>query len=99
MTHGTYRNKISKLKKMGIVEQEYNAGTVFHTLAGIHFGNRKKKMMTPAMTPNHMGVSPVTGVTNTEDITKLPIYKEIQKLPPEKRGRPISDCIVRANNK
>jgi hypothetical protein len=36
--------------------------------------------------PNHMGVSPVTGVTNTEDKTKLPIYKEIQKLPPEKRA-------------
>lgn len=38
------------------------------------------------MTPNHMGVSPVTNVTNTEDITKLPIYKEIQKLTPEKRA-------------
>lgn len=33
-----------------------------------------------------MGVSPVTSVTNTEDITKLPIYREIQKLPLEKRA-------------
>src|SRR5918994_2619336 len=85
MAHGTYRNEISKLKKLGIVEQEYNAGTAFHTLTGVHFGKkRKSKMMTPMMTPNHMGVSPVTNVT--EDITKLPIYKEILKLPPTKRA-------------
>src|SRR5215211_893137 len=86
MAHGTYRNKVSKFRKSGILEQEYNAGTAFHTLKGVHFGKRKKNMMTPSMTPIHMVVSPVTSVTNTEDITKLPIYKEIQKLPPEKRA-------------
>jgi hypothetical protein len=43
MTHGTYRNKISRLMKLRIVEQEYNTGTAYHTLAGIHFGNRKKE--------------------------------------------------------
>jgi hypothetical protein len=72
--------------RLGVVEQEYNAGAAFHTLTGVHFGKRKMTVMTPSMTPNHMGVSPVTNVTNTEDITKLPIYKEIQKLPPEKRA-------------
>jgi hypothetical protein len=89
MTHGTYRNKISRLKKLGIVEPvpEYNSGTAFHTLTGIHFGNRKRKRMTPMMTPNYMGVSPVTTVINTTDlITKTPLYKSIQKLPPEKRA-------------
>src|SRR5918995_5531927 len=87
MAHGTYRNKVSKFRKLGILEQEYNAGTAFQTLKGVPFGKRKKKkMMTPSMTPNHMVVSPVTNVTNTEDITKLPIYKQIQKLPPEKRA-------------
>lgn len=40
--------------------------------------------MTPSMTRNHMGVSPVTNVT--EDMTKTPLYKKIQKLPPEKRA-------------
>ena len=85
MSHGTYRNKVSKLKKLGIVEQEFNAGTAYHTLAGIHFGKRKKKaMMTPMMTPTHMGVSPVTSVT--KDITESTLYKEIHKLPPEKRA-------------
>jgi hypothetical protein len=88
MTHGTYRNKIWRLKKAGIVETEYNAGTAFHTPKGVHFGKRKKsETMTPLMTPNHMGVSPVTNVINTNDIiTKTPLYKSIQKLPPEKRA-------------
>jgi hypothetical protein len=88
MTHGTFRNKISKLIKLKIVEQEYNAGTAFYTIYGKHFGKRKMTVMTPSMTPNHMGVSPVTNVTeiNNNDVTKLPIYKEIQKLPPEKRA-------------
>ena len=87
MAHGTYRNKVSKFRKLGIVEQEYNAGTAFHTLKGVPFGKRKKKMMTPSMTPNHMGVS---SVTNTDSVTtnysKIPIYKELQQLPPEKRA-------------
>ena len=85
MTHGTYRNKISRLMKLGIVESEYNAGTAFHTLTGVHFGKRKMTM-TPSMTPNHMGVSSVTNVTEDNDATKLPIYQEIQKLPPEKQA-------------
>src|SRR5215211_1351759 len=83
MAHGTFRNKISRFMKLGIVEIEYNAGTAFHTLKGVHFGKRKKMMMIP----NHMGVSPVTNVINTNDaITKTPLYKSIQKLPPEKRA-------------
>jgi hypothetical protein len=85
MTHGTYRNKICRLKKAGIVETEYNSGTAFHTLKDIHFGNRKKEAM---MTPNHMGVSPVITVTNKEDdeISKTAIYKAIQELPPEQKA-------------
>lgn len=85
MKHGTYRNKICRLKKAGIVETEYNAGTAFHTPKDVHFGKRRKAaMMTPSMTHNHMGVSPVTNVT--EDITKLPLYRSIQKLPPEQKA-------------
>jgi hypothetical protein len=87
MTHGTYRNKIREFKRAGIVETEYNSGTAFHTLKDVHFGKRKKTM-TPSMTPNHMGGSPVTGVTNKEDdeITKTAIYKAIQELPPEEKS-------------
>jgi Ni,Fe-hydrogenase I large subunit len=89
MTHGTYRNKIWKFKKEGRVETEYNAGTAFHTLKDVHFGKRRKEgMMTPMMTPNHMVVSPVTGVTNKEDdeISKTAIYKAIQELPSEQKS-------------
>jgi hypothetical protein len=85
MTHGTYRNKISELKKGGIVETEYNSGTAFHTLKDVHFGKRKKsETMTPMMTPNLMGVSPVTSVI--KDMTKSSLYEEIHKLSPEKRA-------------
>jgi hypothetical protein len=57
MAHGTFRNKVSKFMKLGIVEIEYNSGTTFYTLKGVHFGKRKKnETMTPMMTPNHMGV-------------------------------------------
>jgi hypothetical protein len=89
MAHGTFRNKVSKFMKLGIVEIEYNAGTTFYTLNDVHFGNRKKEaMMTPSMTPNLMGVSPVTGVTNNEDdeISKTAIYKAIIELPPEQKS-------------
>ena len=89
MAHGTFRNKVSKLMKLGIVEIEYNSGTTFYTLKDVHFGNRKKKkMMTPSMTPNHMGVYPVSGVTDKEDdeISKTAIYKAIQELPPEQKS-------------
>jgi hypothetical protein len=85
MAHGTFRNKVSKFMKLGIVEIEYNSGTTFYTLKGVHFGKRKQEtMMTPSMTPNLMGVSPVTSVI--KDITKSPLYKKIHKLPPEKRA-------------
>jgi hypothetical protein len=90
MKHGTYRNKIWRLKKAGMVETEYNAGTAFHTLKDVHFGKRKKEaMMTRSMTPNHMVVSPVTGVTDKEEddeITKTAIYRAIQELPPEQKS-------------
>lgn len=86
MAHGTFRNKVSRFRKLGIVEQEYNAGTAFYTIKGVHFGKRKN-MMTPPMTPNHMVVSSVTKPNSvTLDSTKLPIYKEIQKLPPDQKA-------------
>jgi hypothetical protein len=47
MTHGTFRNKISRLKKAGKVESDYNAGMTFYTLTGKRFGR--------PVTPNHMG--------------------------------------------
>jgi hypothetical protein len=48
MTHGTYRNKILKLKKEGVVELAYRTGMAFYTLKGHSFRR--------PMTPNHAGV-------------------------------------------
>ena len=45
MTHGTFRNKIRKLKLAGIVELDYNSGIAFYTLKGHRHRNR--------VTPNH----------------------------------------------
>ena len=59
MSHGTFRNNISKLRRESIVELVSNSHTAFYTLRGYHFGNNT------LMTRNHMGISsviPVTGV-------------------------------------
>jgi len=56
MTHGTFRNKISKLKKDAKIVLEYTSGIGFYTLPGFHFGN--------SMTDNHMGNTTVIGVTD-----------------------------------
>lgn len=48
MTHGTFRNKISKLIKGGMVELSYYSSCAFYTLSGYKFGK--------PMTPNHMVV-------------------------------------------
>jgi hypothetical protein len=48
MSHGTFRNKISGLKKAGLVELAYISCIAFYTLKGKRFGR--------VMTPNHAGV-------------------------------------------
>jgi hypothetical protein len=50
MSHGTFRNKISKLISIDKVELVCNSGLGFYSLKGIQV--QKKKLMTP----NHMGV-------------------------------------------
>ena len=61
MTHGTFRNKVSRLIKAGKVELEYYSRLAFYTIKGVHFGRRKHNparmmMMTQQpMTPYHMG--------------------------------------------
>lgn len=48
-THGTFRNKLSKLRKRGKVESSYYSGCAFYTLTGHKFG----KPMTPDHTVVH----------------------------------------------
>ena len=41
MTHGTFRNKISKLVREGFVELQYRSGPAFYSLPGHNFTKRK----------------------------------------------------------
>ena len=76
MKRGTFRNKISKLMMMGVVELECNSGLAFYTLKGIHFGKKRQKM-TQLMTSNRMGVISVTDVINETRFTNL--YKDFHR--------------------
>lgn len=58
LKHGTFRNKISRLVRNGTVEVAYKSNVSFYILKGPYIG-KKMKMMTPMMTPNHMGVHSV----------------------------------------
>jgi hypothetical protein len=58
ISHGTFRNKISRFTKNGVVELYYNSRIAFYKLKGFTFGHEN------AMTGNHMGISSVTNVTN-----------------------------------
>jgi hypothetical protein len=94
MSNGTFRNKISQLRKAGKVEREYISGLAFYTLKGVHFGrgkhnsSRMMMKMTQPMTPNHMEVSSVTAVTESSNAITNPspnppsICNIIQELPP-----------------
>jgi hypothetical protein len=92
MANGTFRNKISQLIKAGKVEREYISNLAFYTIKSVNFGRRKhnsaRMMMTQPMTPNHMGVSSVTAVTDSSNaiINSTPnppsICNIIQELPP-----------------
>jgi hypothetical protein len=58
MCHGTFRNKISKLRKKNQAEVAYRSVQTFYTLKGHKFGK--------PVTPNHMGVS-----TSNNSLVKL----------------------------
>ena len=83
MTHGTFRNKISELRKEGVVELDYNSGIAFYTLKRVHFGKKAC-----SMTPNHIGVLPqqvhlLQHVKRT-NIRNHPLYKLIKHHPFDK---------------
>ena len=66
LTHGTFRNKISKLKKCGKVELSYYSTCAFYTLKGHRFGK--------VMTPNHTVVQHNDPVYNM--LQNLPLDKQ-----------------------
>jgi hypothetical protein len=76
--HGTFRNKVSKLRKLGIVELYCNSVPAFYTIRGESI--RMKKTMTPLMTPNHTEVTTVTSVIDSI------FYNTMQDLPSEQKA-------------
>jgi hypothetical protein len=92
LKHGTFRNKISRLVRDGIVELEYKSNIAFYTLKDMNF-EKKKKMMTPIVTPHHMGVNSVTEpnsviMANTDLMKSCSptLYDIIMDIPPEKNA-------------
>jgi hypothetical protein len=84
MKHGTFRNKISELTRNGIAELEYKSNVAFYTLKGVNF-RKKESIMTPIMTPNHMGVNSVikpNSVIIGNSYSSPPICDIIHDIPP-----------------
>jgi hypothetical protein len=70
MTHGTFRNKISKLVRAGYLELQYNSGPAFYSLNGFNFTKPK-----PAVTDNHTVVPSLSSVSSVSFIDTLPSDK------------------------
>ena len=88
MQHGTFRNKISRLVRDGIAELEYKSNVAFYTLKGVNFG-KKESIMTPSMTPNHMGVRSViepNSVIIGNSYSSPAICDIIQDIPPHRNA-------------
>lgn len=73
MTHGTFRNKISKLVKEGFVQFEYRSDIAFYSLKGVHFAKPKRGVMTD----NHMVVSSVSSLSSLSFII---LYQELHDI-------------------
>jgi hypothetical protein len=70
MTHGTFRNKISKLMKDGYAQWQYSSGLAFYSLKGFNFTKPK-----PRMTDNRTVVSPLSSLSSVSFIDSLPSDK------------------------
>lgn len=80
MTHGTFRNIISRLVQERLVEVSYKSSITFYTLRGIKFDNARRI----AMTGNHTEVasSSVSGSpASPSSLSSNPIYRMIRDLP------------------
>ena len=69
MTHGTFRNKISKIIQNGEVEINIKSNPNFYTLKGYGFDNGK------LMTGNHMEVIKYTKTYSPSNLPYTRIYR------------------------
>ena len=84
MTHGTFRNNISRFMKEGLVEVSYKSNITFYTIRGVKFD----KVSRIAVTGNHTGVpcSSASESMPTPSLSSNPIYRIIRDLPLGKRS-------------
>ena len=75
MSHGTFRNKISKLIEIDKVELVCKSGLGFYSLKGIQVQNKK------LMTPYHMGVS-----SSSRHHNRHPLFRLVEELPLDKNA-------------
>jgi len=83
MSHGTFRNKVSKMKKAGEIEIFCYSPQGFYSLKGVAFAK--------PMTGNHTGVlssssSPLFQQQQQPHLKNDPVYRLIQNLPLGKRA-------------
>jgi hypothetical protein len=69
MAHGTFRNKISKLVRNGIVKLQFYSGPAFYSLPGHNFTKRK------IMTGDHAVVTSMSSMSSVSFIDNLPFNK------------------------
>ena len=81
MSHGTFRNIISRLVREGLIEISYRSNIAFYTLRGVKFVKANKM----AMTRNHTGVVGfpllVSVSTSPSFISSNPLYRILKDLP------------------
>jgi hypothetical protein len=72
MTHGTFRNKISKLMNDGFVELQYCSGPAFYSIKG----NTFTKPRPGKMTDNHTVVPSMSSLSSVSFIDNLPASRQ-----------------------
>ena len=77
MNHGTFRNNISKLRKVGVVELAFKSKPAYYTIPG--------KKFSKSMTQDRMGV-PITNIINEPLLKQTPIYKWLKNRPTHKQS-------------
>ncbi|MGH9975427.1 MAG: hypothetical protein ACRD8Z_06275, partial [Nitrososphaeraceae archaeon] len=83
MTHGTFRNIISRLVQEGLVEVSYKSNITFYTLRGVKFD----KACQMPMTRNHTGVPFIPLASLSPSLmTFNPLYRIIRDLPLDKNS-------------
>jgi hypothetical protein len=69
MRHKTYRNKICKLRKQGIVELDYKTPTAYYTLTGYRFGKSGTHTHTGGSVPTISNNDPIYNMLKNLDAT------------------------------